>query len=283
MVGLHFEHEIPDGSRLYFGKSAKLKRYIEGVASDILSKNGFEEIVTPCFSYHQHLSVSPEILLRFSDPHNHDIALRADSTLDAVRIIRNRIKDEEQKRWFYIQPIFKYPSSEFYQIGAEILDKNLTLAINLAKEFFKTIELKPVLQLSNIEIPKLVSKILDIDISVFEKGAIEILLDKDIKWLNSLASVCSFDDLKALKNEVPSELVKPIDDILNLDISYSNIKVSLLYYSKMRYYDELFFRFIDRNSVLCSGGDYKIDEMNASGFAIMSDNVIENLIQKENR
>ncbi len=40
------EHEIPSGSKLYFGNSAKIKREIEKVASDILSK-GFEEIVTP--------------------------------------------------------------------------------------------------------------------------------------------------------------------------------------------------------------------------------------------
>jgi len=48
-----FEHEIPSGSRLYFGKSAKLKREIEYVASQTLDGLGFEEIVTPLFSYHQ--------------------------------------------------------------------------------------------------------------------------------------------------------------------------------------------------------------------------------------
>ena len=44
------EHEIPVGSKLYFGNTAKIKRKIESVASDILDKNGFEEIVTPFFS-----------------------------------------------------------------------------------------------------------------------------------------------------------------------------------------------------------------------------------------
>ena len=38
------EHEIPNGSKLYFGNSAKVKRRIENVASDILDKNGFEEM-----------------------------------------------------------------------------------------------------------------------------------------------------------------------------------------------------------------------------------------------
>jgi len=44
-----FEHEIPTGSKLYFGESAKIKRNIESIASEMLSQRGFEEIVTPLF------------------------------------------------------------------------------------------------------------------------------------------------------------------------------------------------------------------------------------------
>ena len=43
------EHEIPNGTKLYFGNSAKVKRSIENIASEILYDNGFEEIVTPVF------------------------------------------------------------------------------------------------------------------------------------------------------------------------------------------------------------------------------------------
>ena len=116
-----FEHEIPNGSRLYFGKNAALKRKIENIASEILLKNDFNEILTPCFSYHQNLGVKSG-LLKFSDPQNNEIALRADSTVDVVRIVRRRLKNENLKRWFYMQPIFKYPSKEFYQIGAEMIE-----------------------------------------------------------------------------------------------------------------------------------------------------------------
>ena len=70
-----FEHEIPNGSRLYFGKNAALKRKIENIASEILLKNDFNEILTPCFSYHQNLGVKSG-LLKFSDPQNNEIALR---------------------------------------------------------------------------------------------------------------------------------------------------------------------------------------------------------------
>lgn len=276
-----FEHEIPNGSRLYFGKNAALKRKIENIASEILLKNDFNEILTPCFSYHQNLGVKSG-LLKFSDPQNNEIALRADSTVDVVRIVRRRLKNENLKRWFYMQPIFKYPSNEFYQIGAEMIDeRNLALAIKIALEIFSEFGLKPVLQLSNIEIPKLICQILGISIDVFEKGAIEVLLQKDIKWLNDITKATTLQDLKALKNSVPSELKDAINDIENLGISYENVRISLLYYSKMRYYDELFFRFLDANSILCSGGNYKIDGTNSSGFAVMVDAMIEKIIYKD--
>ena len=276
-----FEHEIPNGSRLYFGKNAALKRKIENIASEILLKNDFNEILTPCFSYHQNLGVKSG-LLKFSDPQNNEIALRADSTVDVVRIVRRRLKNENLKRWFYMQPIFKYPSKEFYQIGAEMIDeRNLALAIKIALEIFSEFGLKPVLQLSNIEIPKLICQILGISIDVFEKGAIEVLLQKDIKWLNDITKATTLQDLKALKNSVPNELKDAINDIENLGISYENVRISLLYYSKMRYYDELFFRFLDANSILCSGGNYKIDGTNSSGFAVMVDAMIEKIIHKD--
>ncbi len=34
-----FEHEIPSGSRLYFGQSAKIKREIESIASETLDRS----------------------------------------------------------------------------------------------------------------------------------------------------------------------------------------------------------------------------------------------------
>ena len=169
-VSADFDHEIPNGSRLYFGKSAQLKRELENKASEILVKNGFSEILTPYFSYHQHLSVAPQKLLKLSDPTNHELALRADSTVDVVRIVRKRLKDDKLRRLFYVQPTFKYPSDEFYQIGAELIgEKNLPLAIKIAQEFFKEFDLVPALQLSNIEIPKKICEILNLPLEILSK------------------------------------------------------------------------------------------------------------------
>lgn len=283
-VSADFDHEIPNGSRLYFGKSAQLKRELENKASEILVKNGFSEILTPYFSYHQHLSVAPQKLLKLSDPTNHELALRADSTVDVVRIVRKRLKDDKLRRLFYVQPTFKYPSDEFYQIGAELIgEKNLPLAIKIAQEFFKEFDLVPALQLSNIEIPKKICEILNLPLEIFEKGKIETLLEQNLPWLDATARATSLKDVQDLRTQVPEELKPCLDEILNLGVDYEHIRVSLLYYSKMRYYDALFFRFLDAGAVYCNGGNYEIDGLKSSGFALLVDALIEKIMQKDEK
>ncbi|WP_297483317.1 ATP phosphoribosyltransferase regulatory subunit, partial [Sulfurimonas sp.] len=158
------EHEIPHGSKLYFGKSAKVKRDIERVASDILDANGFEEIVTPIFSYHQHKSIADEReLIRINDEKNNSLSLRADSTIDVVRIIEKRLgKNTTQKKWFYIQPVFTYPTTEQYQVGVEFMgEKKLSSVASLAIDIFEKLEVKPLMQISNIKIPELLVEMFD--------------------------------------------------------------------------------------------------------------------------
>ncbi|CAD7287538.1 ATP phosphoribosyltransferase regulatory subunit [Campylobacter majalis] len=278
-----YEHEIPVGSRLYVGKSAELKRKIERLASEILVENGFSEIVSPYFSYHQHLSVSPTQLLRFSDSLNHEVSLRADSTVDVVRIVKARLKNTASNRWFYIQPVFRYPSTEIYQIGAEIIgESKLRQSINIVKNIFKNFEISPTLQISNIEIPITIAKILNIDIGLFERIQIEQILSLNIEWLNKLALLSSVDELKEAIEISPKELQKPLNRLLELaqGVEYANVSIVALYYSKMRYYDKLFFRFIDQNSILSGGGSYEIDGEISSGFAIYTDALIDKIKQE---
>lgn len=275
-----FEHEIPVGSRLYFGKSASLKREVESIASEILTQNGFNEIVTPYFSHHQHLSVAPTQLLRFSDHANHEVSLRADSTVDVVRIVLRRLKDSEPKRWFYIQPIFKYPSSEFYQIGAELIgEKDLITSVNIAKSLFERLNLKPYLQISHIKIPHIVCELLNLPISIFEHGELEKILNQDKEWLRKLVFVNSIKDIDEILSMVPNELKEPLCEIKELaSLSrYENLRIVPLYYSKMRYYDNLFFRFLNGNQILSGGGNYDIEGIKSSGFGVYTDALLENL------
>ena len=158
------EHEIPNGSKLYFGESAKIKRRIENVASEILDTNGFAEIVTPIFSYHQHLSIADEReLIRLNDAKNNSISLRADSTIDVVRIIQKRLgENTEHKKWFYIQPVLRFPTEEQYQVGVEYMgEKKLSSVLSLATQIFKTLDVKPLTQISNIKIPELLVEMFD--------------------------------------------------------------------------------------------------------------------------
>jgi ATP phosphoribosyltransferase regulatory subunit HisZ len=279
---LIYEHEIPSLSRLYFGKSAKLKRDIETTASKILYEKGYEEIVTPIFSYHQHQNISEKELIRFSDKQNNIISLRADSTLDVVRIINKRLgRSIDQKKWFYIQPILKFPSSEQYQIGAENLQSSdLSQSINDSVEILRSLNLAPLLQISNINIPKIISKLLDIPLEVFKSSKIEKLLDLDVEWLKKLVYLQNIDQIDDVINEVPKDLKEELQKIKNLCslVEYNNLTIAPLYYSNMRYYDNLFFRILEKNSILGRGGNYKYKDANLTGFALYTDKIIEELI-----
>ncbi len=274
-----YEHEIPKNSRLYFGKSAKLKREIEKISSETLESFGYEEIVTPALSYHQHGAINEKELIRFSDERNNIISLRADSTLDVVRLITKRLgRSVENKKWFYIQPVFRYPSSEIYQVGAEYIGSNdLSEPIEIAISIYKQLNLKPILHICNINIPKIISKELNLPISVFETGNLEEILKINVDWLSKLACLQFVDDIKEVIKTAPKNIKEELEKMYQLSkkIEYKNILFSPLYYAKMRYYDNLFFRFFDNNKTLCIGGYYKFQNIEAVGFAEYLDAIIE--------
>lgn len=280
-----YEHEIPTGSKLYFGQSAKLKRKIESVASELFYDAGFEEIVTPFFSYHQHQGIDEKELLRFSDEQNHIVSLRADSTMDAVRLITKRMgRSTNHNKWFYIQPVFKYPSHEVNQMGAEMIgEQNLSLSIAMSHAIFKKFDLKPLLHVSNINIPKIISKMLDIDLKFFEKGELQKLLAMNVPWLTKLTCLQTLEQIDAILDEVPSEIRVELLKLkeLSQEISYQNIVFSPLYYVKMRYYNALFFRFIDKNFTLGVGGNYDCEGIESSGFGLYTDEILEILIKRD--
>lgn len=280
-----YEHEIPTGSKLYFGESAKLKRSLERVASELFYEAGFEEIVTPFFSYHQHQSIDEKELLRFSDEQNHIVSLRADSTMDAVRLITKRVgRSTSHDKWFYIQPVFRYPSHEVHQMGAELIgQEDLAQSIRMSAALFQKFELKPLLHVSNINIPKLLSTMLQIDLAIFEKGELQKLLALDIPWLTKLACLQTEEQMDAIMDEVPSELRSELlkMKVLAKNIEYANVVFSPLYYVKMRYYKALFFRFIEKNFTLGVGGSYDCEGIASSGFGLYSDDIIEILIKRD--
>jgi histidyl-tRNA synthetase len=274
-----YEHEIPKGSKLYFGDSAKLKREIENSAVKVFKEFGYEEIVTPVFSYHQANSISPKELIRVGDEKNRLLSLRADSTLDVVRLITKRLgRATEHKKWFYLQPVFRYPSSEIYQVGAEYIgSSDMSEPIEISGKFFDKIGLKPILQISNIKIPHIISKELDIPLDFFEKSNIEKILNLDIKWLGKLAYLQTKEDINEVIEIAPESLKVELNKIKKLceDIKYEDIIIAPLYYAKMRYYDDLYFRFFIGNKTVAMGGSYTWENLKAVGFAGYLDEIIE--------
>jgi histidyl-tRNA synthetase len=283
---MKLEHEIPSGAKLYFGKTAKIKREIEAVASEVLYEAGYEELITPLFSYHQHLSIANEKeLIRVNDMQNYQLTLRADSTIDVVRLLDKRLgRNTTHQKWFYIQPIYMYPSKEVYQIGAEYIgEKDLSKALQSAVDIVNALNIKPLLQISNIRIPQLLSKELNIDLDDFRHINIQKLLDRKLHWLKALIYLEKVEDIDTVIALVPEIIKEELVRIKELaqNIEYAKVVIAPLYYAKMLYYDELYFRMIEANDVYARGGRYKNDDVTSVGFALYTDKIIEKLEGKE--
>jgi histidyl-tRNA synthetase len=275
-----FEHEIPKGSRLYFGKTAKAKRVLENSVCQILEEKGFEEILTPNFSYSQHQAIENERkLIKFSDEENEQVSLRADSTLDVVRIITKRLgRTTSQKKWFYVQPVFSYPSCEDYQIGCEWIEHtNISDILNLTADILRALQIEPILQISNINIPKLVSSELNIDLEIFKKGEISELLKLNCTWLDELLRVKDIKSLENILDKVPQKIKLELEKLLKKakEVDYSNIIIAPLYYGSLKYYNDIYYRVIKDNLVLCRGGMYSANGISSLGFALYTDNLLK--------
>ena len=278
-----FEHEIPQDSKLYFGECAKIKRQIEATCADILDRNGYEEIVTPLFSYHQHISFDDEKpLLHLHDEKNRTVTLRADSTADVVRIVTKRIgRTTESKKWFYIQPSLSFPTKEQYQVGAEIIDGSFREIIDTAIKLIDRLELDTILQISNMRIPLLLSQKYNIDLTLLHDTNIEKILKLNISWINKLVKIHRIDDLDNLDGipeDIKSELMLIRDTVST--INYKSIVIAPLYYANLRYYGSLMFKMFNKNELLSRGGIYSIGDVNASGFALYIDECINQKIRK---
>ncbi|WP_300367598.1 ATP phosphoribosyltransferase regulatory subunit [Hydrogenimonas sp.] len=282
-----FEHEIPAGSRLYFGESAKEKRSIEHIASELLEREGFEEIVTPLFSYHQHRSIrDTKELLRLSDTQNREVTLRADSTIDTVRLVTKRLgRSTSQKKWFYIQPVYRYPTREINQIGAEWLDGKLADVLDVTMSLFEALDVDPILQISNIQIPVLISFEFGIPLEWFASMQLEKLLGTDLPWLGELARVQHIEQLDAVIPKIPQILRPELEKMKDLmkACRCNQCVLAPLYYAKMRYYDGLFFQCFKENTPLASGGHFINDDISAAGFALYTDALIEARSKGQNR
>lgn len=276
------EHELPKGSKLYFDASAKLKRDIETLAVKHFYENDYKEIVTPIFTFLESQGdVFNRELLRLSGENNHQIALRYDTTLEAMRIITKRLgKSIEHKKWFYIQPVLSYPTTEIHQIGAEHLGgSSLAPVICLSLSILLELGLKPYLQVSNMRIPHLCAKHSGLDIDMFMRLQTHRLLQMD-SYIKDLIHIKTADDLKKALPNMPSFLKGELERLLECAsfCVYERTIFSPLAWAPISYYSDLFFRAFVGNATLLQGGKYSVGEHHSCGFAIYTDEVVETLL-----
>ncbi|PHS37342.1 MAG: ATP phosphoribosyltransferase regulatory subunit [Sulfurovum sp.] len=278
-----FEHEIPSGSKLYFGESAKVKREIEFVSAEILDNLGFEEIVTPLFSYHQHEAFDDQKpLVRLNDEENNEVTLRADSTADVVRIVTKRLgRSTESKKWFYIQPTVTFPTKEQYQIGAEVIDGSFEKIAKTTITLLNEIGTQPLMQIANIRIPHLLNEKYGVSLDVLKSMHVEQIMGAEFSWIEQLVRINSVDDLNDL-SAFPADIKAELEKIKEAarEVGYAKMVIAPLYYAKMRYYDSLTFRMFEGNSLLARGGIYTIDGVEAAGFALYTDECIASKMSK---
>ena len=278
-----FEHEIPGGSKLYFGKSASIKREIENISAQLLIQEGYQEMVTPLFSYHQSsVFENTKELIRVNDSSNHEVTLRADSTVDVVRIATKRLgRSMESKKWFYIQPVYRYPTKEQYQVGAEYIGGSFDEILSIASKLLDRLGIEADIQLANITIPNLLSKEYGIDLNLIRKMAVEELYKSKYSWIKSLLHIHSMEDLEDL-SIYPNDIADELDRLKRLSNSIKNRKVviSPLYYAPLGYYDSMIFRVFSENTLFMMGGVYEIENLQASGFALYTDACVSKIMQK---
>lgn len=278
-----FEHEIPQGSKLHFGAAAKIKRELESKACDIFYKNGFEEIITPSFCYLEHQqNVSNRHIIRLSSQNNHQISLRYDSTLDVIRIITKRLgRSTQHDKWFYIQPVFSYPTSEIYQIGAECLNiKEFMNLINMGIEILDSAKLNTTLQISSVRVSNLCLKELNLD--SFKGLSLENLMNK-ASFIKELLELDSIQSLDSYLDKSPMFLRFELERVSEFahTCKHKKIIISPLLKPVVEYYDDLIFKVFCFNQTLLLGGNYKVEKNECCGFGIYSDSVVELMLKKD--
>jgi ATP phosphoribosyltransferase regulatory subunit HisZ len=267
------EHDIPAGGRLYIGTQAKLKRQLEGEAAEFFEERGYREIVTPYFSYHQQGFIPLSKLIRVPDRENRVVALRGDTSFDLIRLVLKRLKSGHRK-WFYIQPVFRYPSREIYQIGAEWLEGELEELLNLNLELFSRWGVEGRLILSNQQITQWL-----IGEGILGEGELRRLeLYKFPKWVQKLAQISEISQLERVE-QFPAQLRLPLEEVREIgeQVAQRGVEplLALVELPSFPYYRGLFFKIVANQLLLARGGRYQVGEVESVGFSIYTDQLLE--------
>jgi len=161
-------------------------------------------------------------------------------------------------------------------------EKKLSSVLNIAINIFDKLEVKPLIQISNMKIPHIVSSLFEeLSLDDFRHINIEKFLNLKVQWLSKLVYLQNVEQINELLEIVPNELKIELTKMKELceEIGSQNSVIAPMYYAKMLYYDELFFRVIQGNEVYARGGRYKNNDVSSVGFAIYTDSIIEEKVK----
>src|SRR3989449_7320231 len=150
--------KIPNGTRYYFGREARLRRAIENVMISIFDGWSYEEITTPTIDYYSLFEhgmgrSQAHHAFRFSDTDGRMLAIRPDVTSLVARAAATLFAERKRPlRLCYVAPVFRQqPQShaewrrESTQIGCEMIGANTRVAdlevLAIALEFLRRLDL----------------------------------------------------------------------------------------------------------------------------------------------
>jgi hypothetical protein len=119
----------------------------------------------------------------------------------------------------------------------------------------------------------------ELSIEDFKHINIDKFINLKVDWLTKLVYlqyVDQIDDVMAIAPVAIQEELQKMKELCH-NMSCKDTVLAPMYYAKMLYYDELFFRCIAGNEVYARGGRYKDEVLTSVGFAIYTDAVCEEL------
>ena len=174
--------KIPDGTRYYFGREARLRRSVEEAVMSVFDGWSYEEIATPTVDYyslfeHGMGSAQAHRAFRFTDTDGRMLALRPDVTSGVARAAVTMFAERDRPlRLCYAAQVFRQqPQShsewrrESTQTGCELLGANTAAAdmevLAIATEILDRLDLNNdyLITLNDVAIFKSIVAGLDID------------------------------------------------------------------------------------------------------------------------
>ncbi len=133
--------KIPNGTRYYFGREARLRRSVEQIVMSVFDGWSYEEITTPTVDYYSLFEhgmgrSQAHRAFRFTDTDGRLLALRPDVTSGVARAAVTIFADRDRPlRLCYAAPVFRQqPQShvewrrESTQTGCELIGANTSVA-----------------------------------------------------------------------------------------------------------------------------------------------------------